>query len=143
MHNKERINTFIELRADNVTYDNLINKLGVSKPTLISWGKKYTSEIKIIKLKKILEVLTNDLILNENKIIMNAEWINRIRLSKDEMKTKELNTKKVVKKLEELFGKQISIIKLSFNKTTEELSSIEVYFLDTNVKGKSFQYQIK
>lgn len=41
MYSKEKINAFIELRADNVTYDNLINKLGVSKPTLISWGKKY------------------------------------------------------------------------------------------------------
>ncbi len=143
MHSKEKINNFIELRADNVTYDNLINKLGVSKPTLISWGKKYAGEIKMFKLKKVLEVFTNDLILNENKIIMNAEWIYRIRLSKNDMKTKEITTKKVVKKLEELFGKQISFIKLSFNKTTETLSSMEVYFLDTNVKGKSLKYEIK
>lgn len=143
MYSKEKINAFIELRADNVTYDNLINKLGVSKPTLISWGKKYASEIKMFKLKKILEVLTNDFILNENKIIMNAEWINRIRLRKDGIKEKEISTKKVVKKLEELFGKQISIIKLFFNKTNEQLSNIEVYFLDTNVKGKSSKYEIE
>jgi hypothetical protein len=88
MHNKDKINTFIELRADNVTYYEIVVKLGVSKPTLISWGKKYKTEIKMKKLSSVLEEYAKCFLINENKITINAEWINRIKKTKDDKKRK-------------------------------------------------------
>ncbi|KLV30442.1 hypothetical protein [Priestia megaterium] len=36
---------FIELRAKEVTYEEIANQLGVSKPTLIKWGKELEIEV--------------------------------------------------------------------------------------------------
>ncbi|MFV5318883.1 hypothetical protein COL65_20310 [Priestia aryabhattai] len=36
---------FIELRAKEVPYEEIVKKLGVSKPTLIKWGRELETEI--------------------------------------------------------------------------------------------------
>ncbi len=36
---------FIELRVNGVSYDKISQELGISKPTLIKWGREYHREI--------------------------------------------------------------------------------------------------
>jgi len=45
MHNINTIDKFIELRAKNITLDNISADLKVSKRTLINWNKKYFQDI--------------------------------------------------------------------------------------------------
>ena len=49
---------FIELRAQGLSYDRIVKELGVSKQTLINWGKFFDSEIfdiQKIQLESLLE----------------------------------------------------------------------------------------
>lgn len=43
---KER---FVELRAKGVSYDDIVKEIGVSKPTLIKWGRELELEISNLK----------------------------------------------------------------------------------------------
>ncbi len=45
----DKKNKFIELRAKEVSYDNIAKELNVSKPTLISWAKELNTEIHNIR----------------------------------------------------------------------------------------------
>ncbi len=46
MENKvEKQAKFIELRAKGNSYDTIVKKLGVSKNTLLKWGKEFEAEI--------------------------------------------------------------------------------------------------
>lgn len=40
---------FMQLRAHGKSYDNISKHLGISKPTLLSWGKEFVEEIAELK----------------------------------------------------------------------------------------------
>ncbi|MEH7115864.1 hypothetical protein V7128_00385 [Neobacillus vireti] len=40
---------FVELRAKGVSYDDIVKEIGVSKPTLIKWGRELELEISNLK----------------------------------------------------------------------------------------------
>jgi len=136
MHDKAKIKTFIELRVNNVTYDNLIKKLGVSKPTLISWGKKYKDEIKMHAVKNILEEYTKYFLLNESSIIINAEWIDRLKKDNIPSEQKEKFIKKIHLKFEKILGKTIDSFNLQFDRKTEQLTRIEFNFSNKSTMGE-------
>ena len=41
MIDREYVELFIKLRAEGCTYDEIVERTGISKPTLIRWGKVY------------------------------------------------------------------------------------------------------
>ena len=43
--NKKKAEEFIKLRAEGYSFDNIAEKLKISKPTLIKWSKEYEFEI--------------------------------------------------------------------------------------------------
>jgi len=49
MKSRRVVEHFIELRALGKPYDEIVNKIGVSKPTLIKWSNLYKDEIKETK----------------------------------------------------------------------------------------------
>ncbi len=45
MTNTDQQNEFIELRARGLSFDKIVEKIGVSKPTLIDWSRKLSDDI--------------------------------------------------------------------------------------------------
>ena len=72
MNKQEKIDSFISLRANNFTFDELVKKLWISKPTLIAWGKKYNDEINLKKKTDIIFKYAENIFLNESTILINA-----------------------------------------------------------------------
>jgi hypothetical protein len=108
---------FIELRALGKPYDEIVNKTGVSKPTLIKWGNIYKNEIKETKqllTKKLVEKIA---LRNSDTINWIAENLKRAMISKtgsEEEKNKFVE--KSYKRLENIFKVKIKNIELTVTK---------------------------
>jgi hypothetical protein len=108
---------FIELRALGKPYDEIVNKIGVSKPTLIKWGNIYKNEIKETKqllTKKLVEKIA---LRNSDTINWIAENLKRAMISKtgsEEEKNKFVE--KSYKRLENIFKVKIKNIELTVTK---------------------------
>jgi hypothetical protein len=58
MHSSEKINRFIELRAQGWTFTRIMTELDVTKPTLITWSRKHQFDIqnaRVIELEALRE----------------------------------------------------------------------------------------
>ena len=99
------------------TYDEIVKKLGVSKPTLIKWGKLYKEEIEYAGLfltKKLADKIARN---NQETINVIAENLRRANETKnvpDDIKDKYNN--KAFKKLEDIFKVKVNNIELTFSK---------------------------
>jgi hypothetical protein len=117
MKSRRTIDQFIELRVLDKSYDAIAEKIGVSKPTLIKWGKMYKKEIenaKILLTKKIAEKIAKK---NEELINGIAENLKRAMQNKsapEEVRDKFV--KKSYKKLGDVFGVKVKEIELSITK---------------------------
>lgn len=85
MDTKER---FIELRARGFSFDNIADKLGVSKPTLIKWHKEFEREIVNLRYIHVEGLLEKHGLLKQKKIEVLAEVLQR---TLDEIKTRDLS----------------------------------------------------
>lgn len=117
MNNEHSIKKFIELRVQGKTYDEIVKKLKISKPTLIKWGKLYKYEIyfagQALTLK-LAERVAKD---NEQLIVIIAENLRRAHDAKDvpeEIRDRYVN--KAFKKLGRIFKVDVSSIELTFFK---------------------------
>jgi transposase len=110
------IDKFIHFRVRNYTYEEISKQLKVSKPTLISWSKKFSEEIREYK-----QELTRKAALKlakENQELINilAENLKRTRTLKRAVKgSREKYKQKVYRKLGDLFGVDIKSIELTLN----------------------------
>lgn len=116
MKSRRTIERFIELRALRKSYDEIVKKTGISKPTLIKWGKIYKDEIEKVKLALATNLTAN--IVYRNSVLINniAENLKRAAENKtvsEEIKEKFIN--KSHKKLEDIFKVKIKNINISFN----------------------------
>jgi len=98
------------------TYDEIVKKLGVSKPTLIKWGKLYKDEIEYAGLfltKKLAEKIAKN-----NKDLINgiAKNLNRAeRDNKVSQEIKERFIKRAYKKLGDIFNVKVKNVELTLN----------------------------
>ena len=117
MKSRRVVEHFIELRAFGKPYDEIVNKTGVSKPTLIKWGNIYKNEIKETKYlltKKLAEKIAAR---NSDTINGIAENLKRAMISKtgsEEVKNKFVE--KSYKRLENIFKVKIKNIELTVTK---------------------------
>ena len=117
MKSRRVVEHFIELRALGKTYDEIVNKTGVSKPTLIKWSNIYKDEIKEAKhllTKKLAEKIV---LRNSDTINGIAENLKRAMISKtgsEEEKNKFVE--KSYKRLENIFKVKIKNIELTVTK---------------------------
>jgi len=69
---------FIQLRAEGLSFEKIAKKTGISKRTLLSWSKKYKSEIADLKAGR-LETLREQYYLSmESKVKMWGKIVNKI-----------------------------------------------------------------
>jgi len=116
LKSRRTIQNFIELRVQGKTYDEIVKKLGVSKPTLIKWGKLYKDEIEYAGLfltKKLAEKIAKN-----NKDLINgiAKNLNRAeRDNKVSQEIKERFIKRAYKKLGDIFNVKVKNVELTLN----------------------------
>ena len=80
MKAQEEVRKFIQLRAEGLSYEKTARRLGISKWTLMNWGKKYESEIADLKTAR-LEALREQYCLSvEAKVQMWGRIVNEISL---------------------------------------------------------------
>ena len=116
MKSRRTIQNFIELRVRGKTYDEIVKKLGVSKPTLIKWGKLYKEEIeyaRIILMEKLAEKIAinnKDLINGIAKNLKRAESNNKVS-----QEIKKRFIKRAYKRLGDIFNIKVKNVELTMN----------------------------
>ena len=109
---------FIQLRAEGLSFEKIARKTGVSKRTLLSWSKKYKSEIAELKAGQ-LEALREQYYLStEAKVKM---W------------------GKIVSKIEELTGKRLLNVapETLLDMLIKAQGKLEQAYVDPNLKNKT------
>lgn len=88
MKNMDTKEQFIELRARGFSFDNIADKLEVSKPTLIKWHKEFEREIVNLRYIHVEGLLEKHGLLKQKKIEVLAEVLKR---TLDEIRTRDLS----------------------------------------------------
>ena len=116
MKSRRTIQNFIELRVQGKTYDEIVKKLKVSKPTLIKWGKLYKDEIEYAGLfltKKLAEKIAKN-----NKDLINGIAKNLKRAERDNKVSQEIKErfiKRAYKRLGNIFNIKVKNVELTLN----------------------------
>jgi hypothetical protein len=114
---KQKILEFIELRTWGYTYDEIVMRMNVSKPTLIKWGKDYVNIIKEAE-EKFASALVLELV-KRNKLILEEiiKISGSIARGNVEEEAKRIIMSRVSKKLYKIFGTKMKKIELVLNKS--------------------------
>ena len=116
MYNAATHRKFLELRASGISLNKIVSELGISKPTLIKWCRKYDEEIRALKAKETLTEFTKNVLREKERIILRAEWVYRIERGMINAADKKIAQSKILNKFEMLLGKEIDFINLNFHK---------------------------
>jgi len=120
MKSRRTIEHFIELRALGKSYDEIVKKTGISKPTLIKWGKIYIEEIEIVK-----QTLTTKLaerIAKRNADVLNSIAESLKRVMKDKKSSEKIKTKFInrsYRRLGDIFKVKVKDVELGINSEGE------------------------
>jgi hypothetical protein len=114
---KQKLLEFIELRTLGYTYDEIVKRINVSKPTLIKWGKDYTNIIKEAE-EKFASALVLELMKRNKGLLEEIVKINgSIARGNVEVGAKRIIMSRVSKKLYKIFGTKMKKIELVLNKS--------------------------
>lgn len=114
----DKIEEFIELRALGYTYDNIVIRIKVSKPTLIRWNIKYAELIKKAE-EELAQILVDKIVTRNNYLIEKIVEISA-DIAQEKVKNKSAETimiSRVSKKLYGLFRKNMQAIEFSLSNT--------------------------
>ncbi|MFZ1290130.1 MAG: hypothetical protein WAR79_08565 [Melioribacteraceae bacterium] len=116
MYDIDKINVFISLRASGFTYKEIQEEIGVAKPTLVKWNKKYEDEIESTSKYAFCKLFGQGLIEDKDQIMLYTDIL--IKNNDDEFD--ELLDQKYVNKaldyLEKKFKNEIKSIGFSLTK---------------------------
>ena len=115
MKDQETVEKFIELRAEDKSYDKISELLNVSKPTLIEWGKKHKAkinELQSIRFEQILEKykLTQEDRLNRLAEELNLAWDSFKKKDYDNLSKREIML--IIMRLEDFLRKEPAMISM-------------------------------
>ena len=116
MASRYKIDEFIRLRLRGKTYDEIVKKIGVSKPTLIKWAKLYEDEFEYYKSQLTAKLALKIAKDNEQLINIIAENLKRAKRYSDvpaEVRNKYI--KRAYKKLGNVFKIKVRTVDLSLN----------------------------
>jgi len=94
-YSRETKEKFIALRADGVSYDKIHERLGVSKQTLINWGKQFADQVGDLREARLDELSEKYLLAKERRIGLFAEQLLRLRDELGERDVAELSVKEL------------------------------------------------
>lgn len=94
-HSQKTKEKFIALRAEGVSYDRIREQLGVSKQTLINWGKQLSTQIAVLRDSRLDELCEEYLLAKERRISLFAEQLLRLRDELGDRDVSELSVKEL------------------------------------------------
>ncbi|MBK7107098.1 MAG: helix-turn-helix domain-containing protein [Ignavibacteriae bacterium] len=116
MHDFDKISVFISLRASGFTYKEIQEEIGVTKPTLVKWNKKYEDEIESTSKFAFCKLFGQELIEDKNQIMLYTD----ILIKSNNEEYDELLDQKYVNKaldyLEKKFKNEIKSIGFTLTK---------------------------
>jgi transposase len=117
LKSRRTIEQFIEMRAQGKSFDEIVKKTGVSKPTLISWGKIYKDEI--VQTREMLTKRLVKRIAERNIELINtiAENMKRaMKMSSAPVKERRDYIDKSYRRIGDIFKVKVKEIELTINK---------------------------
>jgi hypothetical protein len=115
MNKLEKVEKFIELRAMGYTFDEIMEQLKISKPTLIKWGKIYHTRIAEVE-KKLTEELADRIVLKNSKFF-EVFLDTTVRIAKDknfDEEAKKRIYKRASQKMYGLLKREMKAIEIDF-----------------------------
>jgi hypothetical protein len=122
---------FIELRATGYTLENICDRLKITKPTAVKWGKLFSEDIGLTKKHLIANIFAEQIIEHEQGILFKLEQFRRKRNMNISNKLSDKIDKKLFKGLEKVFKKKIMAIHIKAN---DEYVKSALFIFDDDIK---------
>lgn len=122
---------FIELRATGYTLENICDKLKITKPTAVKWGKLFSEDIELTKKHLIANIFAEQIIEHEQGILFKLEQFRRKSKMNPGKKLSDKIDKKLLKGLEKIFKKKIMAIHIKAN---DEYVKSALFIFDDDIK---------
>ena len=116
MDKSELHKRFIELRAAAFTYDEICDKLKITKPTAISWGKKFSSQIDETQNYLLVKTFGTEIKKRNDTFTLYFEQFRKIQTSDIDPEIAKKGLARLVTKMNAIFGAKIANVQLSFVK---------------------------
>ncbi|MBU1677519.1 MAG: hypothetical protein KKD86_01480, partial [Bacteroidetes bacterium] len=139
MKKRELKHDFIDLRAKIYTYDKIVRKLGISKPTAIKWGQEFAEEIENKRIQLASKHLFGIIDKNEDTISMYIEQFRRAARSKEKVDNYRNPAKNMFDNLTKYLNNKLISITLILDKKTTEVHSATFVFkkgYGVNISGE-------
>lgn len=123
---KER---FIELRAQDWSFDRIASKIDVSKPTLIKWHNEFEREIANLKFAQFESLLEQFGLVKQKRVEMIAELLQKAQDELQQRELSDLSTKQLLDMMRSL-RTQLADELRSVKCFTGEFESVDAEFMD-------------
>ncbi len=107
---------FIELRAAGFTYDQICNKIKITKPTAISWGKKFSSQIDETQNYLLVKTFGQEIKKQNDTLTLYFEQFRRVQAYDIDPEIAKKGIARLVTKMNAIFGTKITKLELKFVK---------------------------
>lgn len=114
---------FITLRAEGMTFDNIVKKIGTSKATLIKWNRMFQDEIKDMEFQAMLDLKESFSYNNKKKYEQLLKHLDKVDKG---IETADISTTSI---------KDLLLIRNDINHRLEQLEKSTVYS-ETNLVTK-------
>ena len=122
---------FIEMRALGYTYEKICEKLKITKPTAIKWGKSLSEEIAEQRRHLIAKIFSERIVEQEQGILIKLEQFRRKKNMNLSNKLSDKIDNKLLKGLEKIFIKKIKAIHLRMK---EDYVTSALFIFDEDLK---------
>ena len=132
MKDIDTIEHFISLRAAGCIYKEITAEIGVSRPTLVKWNKKYNYAIEQAEKDMFLELFSQTIQLNEEQMLSDAYIIRKYDKLSDNTQWAEEVKSRALDRLSKIFLNKMENIQLTITKT-DRIKTIKFNFKDSYV----------
>ncbi|MHB8578965.1 MAG: hypothetical protein ACYDA4_03775 [Ignavibacteriaceae bacterium] len=116
MDKSELYKRFIELRAAAFTYDEICDKLKITKPTAIAWGKKFSSQIDETQNYLLVKTFGTEIKKRNDTFTLYFEQFRKLQANDIDPEIAKKGLARLIAKMNAIFGAKISNIQLTFVK---------------------------
>ena len=130
MRTQEEVQKFIQLRADGLSYEKIAVRMGISKWTLINWGRKYEAEIAELKSERLEALQEQYCISVESKVKMWGRIVNDLKAELDNSRLSKVAPDKLFNMLLKAQGKleQVYVDPRPSSRGNERLQDVQDEF---------------
>ena len=126
MHSDDKKEIFIKLRAAGNSFDKIVAKLNVSKPTLIKWSRQLAADIRNMKAIRMDAIREEYLITKEDRLERLKHSLKKVTDTLGERDLSDIPTIKLIELEETLIKKLNNELKITFEDKADFLENISL-----------------